>query len=139
MQAVVAHKRFLMVLHPLLRKAINQYYPDDDSKSGARRLAETFRTMLKQFKQGQIGSAKRKFSNATAKPNSRIAALLEKQARMRFDESLIPSSGTLIVIPSVLMEHWQVRFFVFVCFALGPASSSSVSHHHFILAVSDTN
>lgn len=57
-------------------------------------------------------SARKSFSNAKSKPNSRVAALIEEEARQRLLDSLIPSAGTLLVIPPVLMEHWQVRCFV---------------------------
>jgi hypothetical protein len=66
--------------------------------------------MVEQFKADQLRAAKKSFARASAKPNSAVAALIEKRDRALFLQSLVPSSGTLIVVPSVLMEHWQVRY-----------------------------
>lgn len=56
-----------------------------------------------------LASAKKSFSNPIAKANSGLAALIEESKRLRFIKTLVPSRGTLVVIPSVLMDHWEVR------------------------------
>jgi hypothetical protein len=66
--------------------------------------------MVDQFKNDQLHAAKKSFARASVKPNSAVAALIEKRNRTLFLQSLVPSSGTLLVVPSVLMEHWQVRY-----------------------------
>lgn len=65
-----------------------------------------------EFKQSQMRSARKSFSNAMSKPNSRVAALVEEENRRKLLASLISSKGTLIVIPSVLLDHWKVRALV---------------------------
>jgi hypothetical protein len=72
-------------------------------------LLDIFRTFFHDFKVMQMRSVRKSFSNAKSKPNSRVAALVEEEGRQRLLDSLIPSTGTLIVIPSVLLEHWKVR------------------------------
>lgn len=67
-----------------------------------------FRSLVGDLKGRQIRSAKKTYSNASARPNSRVAAMIERQSRQTLIDKLVPSSGTLLVIPSVLMEHWQV-------------------------------
>lgn len=66
--------------------------------------------MVEQFKVDQLYVAKKSFARSSVKPNSAVAALIEKRNQTLFLQSLVPSSGTLIVVPSVLMEHWQVRY-----------------------------
>lgn len=66
-------------------------------------------SQVDEFQQMQLRSARKSFSNAKAKPNSRVAALLEDVARTNYLNSLESTSATLIVIPSVLMDHWKVR------------------------------
>jgi len=84
---------------------IGRYAPDAE----ATRFLDTFRLLVAEFQQSQMRSARKCFSNAKAKPNSRVAALIEQETQRRHLESLIPSSATLIVVPSVLVEHWKVR------------------------------
>ena len=74
----------------------------------AQRLTSKFRSLVEQFKLNQINKAQKSFANASSKPNSAVAALIDERNRKKFLESLVPSSGTLIVVPGVLMEHWQV-------------------------------
>jgi hypothetical protein len=70
--------------------------------------------MVEQFKADQLHAAKKSFARASVKPNSAVAALIEKRNQTLFLQSLVPSPGTLIVVPSVLMEHWQVRYLCLV-------------------------
>lgn len=74
----------------------------------AYRLNDAFREKVSEFKHKQVQVAKKSFARASAKPNSAVAALVERNNRLKLKNSLVPSSGTLLVVPSVLMEHWQV-------------------------------
>jgi hypothetical protein len=74
----------------------------------ALRLSTNFLTLVEVFKAKQIQAAQKSFARSSAKPNSTVAALIEEENRKRVLDSLVPSSGTLIVVPGVLMEHWQV-------------------------------
>lgn len=73
-------------------------------------LTCTIRDAVVAYKAKMLNSAKKScFSNPLAKPNSTLAALIEESKRWRFIKTLVPSRGTLVVIPSVLMDHWEVR------------------------------
>ena len=91
------------------------YHPDH---SGIYKVAALLRgkflLAVDEFKSQQVRSAKKSFSKATSKPNSSVAALVEKTQRANLQNALVQSSGTLLVVPSVLLEHWedQIRLHV---------------------------
>jgi hypothetical protein len=68
-----------------------------------------FRKIVRDTKRFQFQSAKKRFANANAKPNSRVANMVDKAKRQELLKLLVPSSATLLVVPSVLIEHWKVR------------------------------
>jgi len=74
-------------------------------------LIDVMRNAVEDYKERMLASAKKSFSNSRAKPNSALASLIEESKRLAFLKSLVSSRGTLIVIPSVLMDHWEVRAF----------------------------
>jgi hypothetical protein len=78
---------------------------DDEEQD---RLRNIFSKSLQDFKQTQIASARKSFSNANSKPNSGVAALIEDESKKRLIGTLAPSKGTLLVVPAVLLEHWKV-------------------------------
>jgi SNF2 family DNA or RNA helicase len=77
---------------------------------------DTFRELFDQFKRNLLRAAKKSFSNSRSKPESVVAALIDNKKRQRFIRSLEPSSSTLIVIPNVLLEHWQTQIEMHVDF-----------------------
>lgn len=92
------------------RSALSEQYlstPGEDTLLPS--LVLILRELVEEYKNRMLNSAKKSFSNPKAKPNSNLAALIDEAKRLRFIKSLIPSRGTLIVIPSVLMDHWEVR------------------------------
>lgn len=72
-------------------------------------LIRRFHGLVKDFTETQLRSAKKSFSSSKSKPKSIVAALVEQNSRKKLINTLIPSRGTLLVIPSVLMEHWQTQ------------------------------
>ena len=86
------------------------YNPEDhEIHIAAKTLLHRFqRELLVQLKQEQLGSLRSSASNTSLKPNSSVALLLQKKSAQEFRSSLIQSSSTLLVIPHVLMEHWEV-------------------------------
>jgi hypothetical protein len=82
--------------------------PENTMHQAALLLSTNFLTLVEEFKAKQIQAAQKSFARSSAKPNSAVAALIEEENRKRVLDSLVPSSGTLIVVPGVLMEHWQV-------------------------------
>jgi SNF2-related domain len=77
--------------------------------SASASVIETFQELVRQWKEQQLATARKSYSNASTKPNSRVAALFALYQRQEFYDSLVQSSGTLIVIPHVLMEHWMTQ------------------------------
>lgn len=71
-------------------------------------LVNIARGIFDEFKKQMLTSAKRSYSSPRANVSSELAALIEKSKRHRFIKSLVPSRATIIVIPSVLMDHWEV-------------------------------
>jgi SNF2 family DNA or RNA helicase len=65
--------------------------------------------MVDEFKASQMRSVRRYFSNSASKPWSNVAALLDDENKERLGRSLIPSSSTLLVVPSVLLDHWKTQ------------------------------
>jgi SNF2-related domain len=75
----------------------------------------TFLMLVQNFKKREVYSIRKSFSNESYKPNSRVAAVLSEQNEKRILHRMIPSPGTLLVVPSVLIEHWKVCRRPFVC------------------------
>lgn len=86
------------------------YPPGNDVHEAAVEVRESFRKKSRKLKAKTIKTAKKSFSRAGAKPNSKVAALVEKCKRTKLKNCLTPSSSTLLVVPGVLLEHWEVRF-----------------------------
>jgi hypothetical protein len=72
-----------------------------------------------------VRSARKSFGNAKSKPNSQVAALIEKESGQKLYSALVPSFGTLLVVPSVLVEHWKV------CESLVPFLIVAIVHELF--------
>jgi hypothetical protein len=83
--------------------------PDSVIHVAARRLTIVFAGMVKEFKEKQTQIAKKSFSKSARRPDSVVAALVETTSSERIKAALLPSSGTLLVVPSVLLDHWIVR------------------------------
>jgi hypothetical protein len=82
---------------------------DSDIHQAAKRLAVIFTEMVKDFKEKETQTAKKSFSISARRPHSTVAALVESTSAERIKNALLPSSGTLLVVPSVLLDHWIVR------------------------------
>ena len=83
--------------------------PDNIVNRAADKLWRLFGVAIKEFKVKELQAAKKSYGRAQSKPNSSVAALIEKRSRDCFMQSLVASSGTLLVVPWVLMQHWEVR------------------------------
>lgn len=120
-----------LVLHVELFSACSnakQYNPAGSVvHDAAIKSNEIFRNMVQDLKERKIQVAKKSFAKASAKPNSTVAALVVRNNRLKLIKSLAPSSGTLLVVPSVLLEHWQVRSLVWLFFSpLGPCHQLNI-------------
>jgi len=77
--------------------------------NAARRMRDVFSKVVEEFKSLQVRLAKKSFGRALAKPNSAVAALVEQNKTLKLKSSLVSSSATLLVVPSVLLEHWEAQ------------------------------
>lgn len=92
-----------------LRNAMEYNPPDHNVHKTAKALLGRFQEeVLVQFKKEQLGSLRRSAQNTGLKPNSSVAVLMQQKSTQEFQKSLQHSSSTLVVIPHVLMDHWQV-------------------------------
>jgi SNF2 family DNA or RNA helicase len=72
-------------------------------------LASEFEELVSLLKRDQIRSAKKSFANAAARPNSRVAAVIDRLRQQELVDAMTPSAGTLLVVPSVLLDHWKTQ------------------------------
>jgi hypothetical protein len=71
-------------------------------------LSRVLPGVVNEFKAEQVQSAKKSFSRSCAKPNSSVAALLERRNYEELLSSLKPTAATLLVVPGALLNHWEV-------------------------------
>lgn len=91
------------------------YNPDTHPiYQAAYRLSEKFKLHVEMFKSNNVRSAKKSFSSAVAKPNSSVASILEERSKTKLIDSLVPSSATLLVVPSVLLPHWEEQLSLYL-------------------------
>ncbi|KAL3914146.1 MAG: hypothetical protein SGILL_006216 [Bacillariaceae sp.] len=83
--------------------------PNDLVYMAAARLTMVFDRAVKEFKQKKVQIARKRFSRSAKRPDSEVAAIVEKTNAERLTDALLPSSGTLLVVPSVLVDHWVLR------------------------------
>ncbi|KAL3916116.1 MAG: hypothetical protein SGILL_005327, partial [Bacillariaceae sp.] len=80
--------------------------PDWPIHEAAGRLLISFAGFVRDFKNKQVQTARKCFSRTSRRPNSGVAAFVEQTNAKRLNDALLPSSGTLLVVPSVLLDHW---------------------------------
>lgn len=95
-----------------------EYNPEDhEVHSAAKNLFRSFREeLLVEFKQERLGSMRSSACNTSLKPDSSVALLMQRKTEEDFKKSLLQSTTTLLVIPAVLMEHWQEQITMHVDF-----------------------
>jgi hypothetical protein len=82
--------------------------PGHPIHEAAAALSRVLAGLVNEFKAGQVQSAKKSFSRSCAKPNSSVAALLERRNFEELLTSLKPTAATLLVVPATLLNHWEV-------------------------------
>jgi hypothetical protein len=92
--------------------AMTSHTSDTVIHQAAKHLANIFTGMVKEFKEKETQAAKKSFSISARRPDSIVAALVETTSAERIKNALQPSSGTLLVVPNVLLDHWIVRVIV---------------------------
>jgi len=85
---------------------MNIAFAEDDGSVG-QSLQRAFEDMVQEYKAKQLHSAGKSYAKVRSHPNSSVASLYEAHERQKFLNSLIASKGTLLVVPSVLLDHWK--------------------------------
>ncbi len=88
--------------------ALSNDLVSDPIRQAAKRLKASFRSEINAFKRSQVEVAIKSFSRASARPDSMVAAMIQKNNNEKLRRALLPSSGTLMVVPAVLVDHWMV-------------------------------
>ena len=99
---------FVSDVESCFHNAISNEFVSDLIRKAAQRLLSVFRSHINAFKRGQIEIAIKSFSRSSSKPDSMVAALIEKNNAEKLRRALLPSSATLMVVPAVLVDHWIV-------------------------------
>jgi hypothetical protein len=89
----------------ILQNAVSYNPPCDDVHKLSEDMLEDFQILVGYFKMTQVQSATKSFSSSSARPNSSVAAILERRARKDYMDSLIPSAATLLVVLDTLWSH----------------------------------
>ena len=100
-------ERFYRDVRLVFNNALSYHKEGSPVAELAAELRERFETIVSLFRDSNVQIAKRYFSNAEAKPDSSVAALIERQARRQLLNSIIRSSATLLVVPGTLLQHWE--------------------------------
>eukprot|EP00536_Pseudo-nitzschia_multiseries_P002557 jgi/Psemu1/183755/e_gw1.34.143.1 len=100
-------EEFVSDVEACFRNAISSNLASDSTRQAAKRLLVVFKSQIFEFKRSQIQVAIKSFSRASAKPDSIVAALVEKTNSEKLKNALVASSATLLVVPAVLVDHWM--------------------------------
>jgi predicted secreted protein len=83
--------------------------PGHPVHEAAATLSRVLAGLVDDFKAEQVQSAEKSFSRSCAKPNSSVAALLQRRNYEELLSSLKATAATLLVVPNTLLNHWEVR------------------------------
>ena len=92
----------------IFRNAMKYNAQGDDVFELAKRMQHEFRGLVAELKKKIVLTARKSFSNSNARPNSSVAAILERKFREEYMSSLVSSCATLLVVPETLLNHWLV-------------------------------
>lgn len=105
-----AFESYVSDVELIFRNGMDYNPADDPVYELAEDMLSEFEEVVRAFKEKQLRSATKSFSNPNARPNNAVAAILNRQIRKKYVESLIPSAATLLVVPDPLLAHWVVSF-----------------------------
>ena len=92
----------------IFRNAMEYNDQDDEVFELAKDMRREFKGLVAEVKKKIIQTARKSFSNSTGRPNSSVAAILERKFREEYMKSLVSSCATLLVVPETLLNHWVV-------------------------------
>jgi len=82
--------------------------PDSDIYKAAERLRVNFENILLEFKEDQLRTAAKSIKRMSKDENTRhLVDAFETRKKAEIEETLVPSSSTLLVVPAPLLNHWE--------------------------------
>jgi hypothetical protein len=91
--------------------------PHHDVYKAAERLSKNFSELTNEVKRQNIENATKSISRMAKDPNARsLVNSFEAKKRAEFEESLLPSSSTLLVVPNPLIHHWKEQLLLHIDF-----------------------
>ena len=91
------------------RNATEFHPPDSLVYREAKRLMSLFERMIEDFKGLRVSSAEKIYSRSWMA--SETAHLVRNKRKAEILEASTPTTGTLLVVPKPLVQHWQVSSF----------------------------
>ncbi len=102
--------------------------PHHDVYKAAERLSKNFEDILVEFKSEQLAIAAKQMSRMKKEPSARsLVDAFEAMKRAELQEPLVPSSSTLLVVPSPLLLHWEEQMMMYIDFRYISSSHSPTS------------
>ena len=98
----------------------------------AERLLKNFEELVAQFKGKQVQVAAKSVARMRNEPSaSALVSAFEAKKRAELRESLVPSSSTLLVVPTPLLQHWKDQIAMHIDFNyLTPTNRSPAIYEH---------
>jgi len=82
--------------------------PDSAVYEAAERLMKKFENIILEFKEDQLRTAAKSIKRMSKDENTRhLVDAFETRKKAEIEETLIPSTSSLLVVPSPLLQHWE--------------------------------
>jgi hypothetical protein len=116
-------EKFSNDIRRIYQNAILYNSPDSLVHQKAQLLKEKVHEFFHEFREKQLISA----IGAAKRSNGTLGSLIQQKKQNELLDTLLPSRGTLLVVPHTLVEHWVVSCMSFVIFF-----TEIVSHYCFL-------
>ena len=111
--------------------AMMYYPPDNVAYQAAERMLKKFEDLLSEFKIQQLADATKSLSRMKKDSNARsLVDAFEAKKRKELEEPLVPSSSTLLVVPSSLLDHWEEQMLMHIDFSYISSRNKSLIYYH---------
>jgi len=82
--------------------------PDSAIYKAAERLIKNFKNIILEFKEEQLRTAAKSIKRMSKDENTRhLVDAFEAKKKTEVEETLVPSSSSLLVVPFPLLNHWE--------------------------------
>jgi Transcription factor involved in chromatin remodeling, contains bromodomain len=117
-------EKFSSDIRRIYQNAILYNPPDSIIHEKAQLLKVKMYAIFHEFREKQLMAA----IGAAKRSNGTLASLIRQKKQTQLQETLLPSRGTLLVVPHTLVEHWVVSYMSFCNGELGCHQNLSLSH-----------